>query len=135
MTTTSPAAHRHVTDGLRVVLRLEGLVLLAIALLLYGRVHASWWLFAGLFLLPDISFTGYLCGPRIGALAYNAAHSTIGPLMLAALALVYPSLHLVPIALIWLAHVGFDRALGYGLKMASGFRDTHLGRIGHSLPR
>ena len=124
-----------VTDGVRTVLRIEGLALLAVALLLYGRVHASWWLFAGLFLLPDVSFAGYLFGPRIGALAYNAAHSTIGPLALATLALVVPSPHLFPIALIWLAHVGFDRALGYGLKMASGFRDTHLGRIGHSLPR
>ena len=33
-------------------------------------------------------------------------------------------------ALIWIAHIGFDRALGYGLKYATGFRDTHLGRIG-----
>ncbi|MEF9606012.1 DUF4260 family protein, partial [Paracoccus sp. PXZ] len=31
---------------------------------------------------------------------------------------------------LWLAHVGFDRVLGYGLKLPSGFRDTHLGRIG-----
>jgi hypothetical protein len=34
------------------------------------------------------------------------------------------------IAMIWLAHIGFDRALGYGLKYASGFGFTHLGRIG-----
>ena len=137
MTTTSPAALRDVPvpDGVRTVLRIEGLALLVIALLLYRNTQASWWLFAGLFLLPDVSFAGYLFGPRIGALVYNTAHSTVGPLMLAALAVAYPTPHLLPIALIWLAHVGFDRALGYGLKMASGFRDTHLGRIGHSLPR
>jgi hypothetical protein len=137
MTTVSPLSHHNVpiTDGVRVVLRLEGLALLAVALLLYRTTHASWWLFAGLFLLPDVSFAGYLFGPRIGALAYNAAHSTIGPLALAAWALARPSPHLLPVALIWLAHVGFDRALGYGLKKTSGFRDTHLGRIGRSSQR
>ena len=38
-----------------------------------------------------------------------------------------------PLALagaILLAHVGMDRALGYGLKLPTDFRDTHLGRIG-----
>ena len=35
-------------------------------------------------------------------------------------------------ALIWIAHIGLDRALGYGLKYATGFGDTHLGHIGHS---
>ncbi len=34
------------------------------------------------------------------------------------------------ISLIWLAHIGIDRALGYGLKYADGFGFTHLGRIG-----
>lgn len=137
MTTTAPPLYREVpvTDGVRAVLRIEGLALLAVALLLYRDTHASWWLFAGLFLLPDISFAGYLFGPRIGALAYNTAHSTIGPLMLAGLALAVPSPGSLPIALIWLAHVGFDRALGYGLKKASSFHDTHLGRIGHALPQ
>jgi hypothetical protein len=30
------------------------------------------------------------------------------------------------------AHIGFDRALGFGLKLPTSFRDTHLGRIGRS---
>ena len=137
MTMIAPPLYREVpiTDGVRTVLRSEGLALLAVALLLYRDTHAGWLLFAGLFLLPDISFAGYLFGPRIGAVAYNAAHSTLGPLTLAALALAVPSSHSLSVALIWLAHVGFDRALGYGLKMASGFRDTHLGRIGQSFQR
>ena len=33
-------------------------------------------------------------------------------------------------ALIWAAHIGFDRALGYGLKYPTSFGETHLGRIG-----
>jgi hypothetical protein len=28
------------------------------------------------------------------------------------------------------AHIGVDRALGFGLKLPTGVRDTHLGRIG-----
>ena len=131
MKTAAPSHHDAPTaGGVRTVLRLEGLALLAIALLLYRDTNAGWLLFAGLFLLPDVSFAGYLFGPRIGALTYNIAHSTIGPIALAALALTYRVTIRLPIALIWLAHVGFDRALGYGLKKASGFRDTHLGRIG-----
>lgn len=135
MTTASSFSHRDapIAGGVRTILRLEGLALLAVALLLYRSTHASWLLFAGLFLLPDISFAGYLFGPRIGALAYNTAHSTLGPMIAAVLALACASPHSLAIALIWLAHVGFDRALGYGLKKASGFRDTNLGRIGHSL--
>jgi len=30
------------------------------------------------------------------------------------------------------AHIGFDRALGYGLKYSKGFGYTHLGRIGNA---
>lgn len=115
--------------GVRAMLRLEGAVLSALAVALYVRSGASWPLFAALFLLPDLAFAGYLAGPRIGAVAYNALHSTIGPLLLAAGAqMLAPSLY--PVALIWLAHIGVDRALGYGLKYASGFGETHLGPIG-----
>ena len=118
-----------VQGGVRWLLRAEGLALLAAASLAYGGTGASWWLFAALFLLPDIAMLGYLAGPRIGALAYNAAHATPLPL---AIGLVgwWVAPWLLPYALVWLAHIGFDRAAGYGLKYASAFQDTHLGRIG-----
>jgi len=118
--------------GVRMMLRLEGLMLFTGAMLLYGHAGASWALFLALFLAPDLSFIGYLFGSRAGAFAYNAMHSTIGPIALAlASQLPLPTpLPPLPIALIWFAHVGFDRALGYGLKYASGFSDTHLGFIG-----
>ncbi len=119
--------------GVRTLLRAEGLVLLALALALYAQSGAPWSRFAILFLAPDLSFAFYLAGSRIGAVAYNTAHSTIGPLLLAALSRFVPQLALLlPFALIWFAHVGFDRALGYGLKYASAFSDTHLGRIGRA---
>jgi hypothetical protein len=87
-------------------------------------------MFALLFLAPDLSFAGYLFGPRIGAAAYNAAHSTNGAVGLGVAALALNQHLMVAIALIWLAHIGFDRALGYGLKYGAGFGFTHLGRIG-----
>jgi hypothetical protein len=94
--------------------------------------HAGfdWRLFAVLFLSPDLSFAAYLFGPRAGAMAYNAAHLTNGALGLGVAALALNQPLMIAVALIWLAHVGFDRALGYGLKYGAGFGFTHLGRIG-----
>lgn len=110
--------------------RLEGLALLAIAAFAYARFGQGWGLFAVLFLAPDLSFAGYLAGPRFGALTYNLAHSLIGPLLLAGAGLVADQSLAVALALIWLAHIGFDRALGYGLKSPLYFGVTHLGLIG-----
>jgi uncharacterized protein DUF4260 len=113
----------------RVLLRAEGAALLAAAAILYAKTGAPWWLFAILFLVPDLGFLGYLAGPRVGATAYNAMHTTTAPLFLAAAGLLSRIDVLLPLALIWLAHIGFDRLLGYGLKYAAGFGFTHLGRL------
>jgi len=119
-----------VTGGLRTLLRLEGLTLFAGMTLLYAVWGGSWWVYAILFLAPDLSFAAYLAGPRVGAIVYNAAHSYMAPvtLMTAGFALASPLV--LSIAMIWLAHIGIDRALGYGLKYSTGFGFTHLGRIG-----
>jgi hypothetical protein len=109
-------------------LRLEGLIALMVAMYLYAHEGGSWLTFAVLFLAPDVSFAGYLAGPRIGAALYNIAHSYVGPLILA-VTLLSAGVWL-PLSLVWVAHIGFDRALGYGLKYPSAFGDTHLGRIG-----
>jgi hypothetical protein len=92
----------------------------------------SWWLFAALILVPDLSMAGYLAGNRVGAAAYNAVHVTIGPIALTLIGLLGSDLRVLGVALIWLAHVGIDRALGYGLKYDRSFGFTHLGRIGKS---
>jgi Domain of unknown function (DUF4260) len=128
--TSVTEANGAATAGIRTLLRLEGLALFAGMSVLYALSGASWWLFALLFLLPDLSFIGYLAGPRIGAIVYNAAHSYMGPLALMLAALAIPAPLLLPVAIIWLAHIGIDRALGYGLKYSAGFTFTHLGRIG-----
>jgi hypothetical protein len=119
-----------VQGSVRLGLRLEGLLTLFAATYAYGRGDHSWAVFAALFLVPDVSFVAYLAGARAGAVAYNAAHSYIGPLLLVTLGLMNGTIF--PVTLIWAAHLGFDRALGYGLKYPTAFGDTHLGRIGKS---
>jgi hypothetical protein len=119
-----------VTGGLRTLLRLEGLTLFAGMTVLYAVWGGYWWVYAILFLAPDLSFAGYLAGPRVGAIIYNAAHSYMAPMTLMVTGFALTSPLVLSIAMIWLAHIGFDRALGYGLKYATGFGFTHLGRIG-----
>jgi hypothetical protein len=121
-----------VRDGVRILLRLEGFGLTLIALALYARIGGTATQFAMLFLAPDVSMLFYAFGARIGAAAYNAAHATLAPLALVAIAAIASRPELVSIALIWLAHIGLDRALGYGLKRTTGFADTHLGCIGRT---
>ena len=119
-----------VTGGLRTMLRLEGLALFLGMTLLYWVWEGSWWVYAALFLAPDLSFAAYLFGPRFGAMLYNAAHTYMVPMALMTVGFATAEPLVLSIAMIWLAHIGFDRALGYGLKYASGFGFTHLGRIG-----
>jgi uncharacterized protein DUF4260 len=118
------------TGGVRTLLRLEGVVLFAGMTMLYALWDGSWWVYAILFLAPDLSFAAYLAGPKAGAIVYNAAHSYLLPVALMTTGLAMASPLVLSIAMIWLAHIGIDRALGYGLKYDAGFTFTHLGRIG-----
>jgi hypothetical protein len=123
------------TGGVRIVLRLEGLALFTAMIALYALWGGKWWLFAVLFLAPDLSFAAYVAGPRIGALLYNAAHSTLAPVALMSFGFLFGDSLTPRLAMIWLAHIGIDRALGYGLKYGSGFAHTHLGSIGKGAKR
>jgi hypothetical protein len=118
--------------GVRAMLQLEGLAVMGAAAWAYFHAGFDWRLFAVLILSPDLSFLGYLFGPRAGAVAYNAAHSTNGALGLGVAAMALNQPVMLSVALIWLCHIGFDRALGYGLKYGRGFGFTHLGRIGRA---
>jgi len=111
-------------------LRLEGLAAAALSAVYFAHTGASWWLFAALWLAPDLSMLGYLAGPDWGARIYNAIHSYVTPATLAISAIVLHSPALVPIALIWINHIGVDRLMGWGLKYPTGFGFTHLGRLG-----
>ena len=119
-----------VQGGPKLILRLEGLVVLIGAAVAYHAVDGNWWLFAILFLVPDISMLGYLSNPALGAKLYNLGHSYVLPAILLAIFLWTGNALGVATAIIWIAHVGFDRFAGYGLKYESAFGATHLGRIG-----
>ena len=124
------SSRRSSSGGVRTLLQLEGLALFTGMTLLYGVWDGSWWVYALLFFAPDLSFLAYLAGPRFGAMVYNAAHSYLAPMAMMTGGFATSSPLVLSIAMIWLAHIGFDRALGYGLKYAAGFGFTHLGRIG-----
>jgi Domain of unknown function (DUF4260) len=118
--------------GVRAILRLEGAAALAAAVALYAHAGLSWPLFALLILAPDLAMLVYLIGPRAGAAAYNLVHTyaLALPLALAGYWLASPTA--LALGLIWIAHIGTDRMLGYGLKCSSAFSDTHLGRTGRN---
>jgi Domain of unknown function (DUF4260) len=118
--------------GVKWLLRAEGLALFLAACALYDIWGGRWWLFIVLFLAPDASFAAYLGGPRIGAAVYNAVHTTLVPIVVMGIGAALAVPLLTSIAVIWLAHIGLDRAFGYGLKYETGFSFTHLGRIGRS---
>jgi hypothetical protein len=113
----------------RVLLRLEGAVVFAAATALYFHGDHPWWLYLALALVPDLSMIGYAAGTRVGALAYNAAHTYALPVALAAAGVLADANGLVAVGLIWIAHIGADRTLGYGLKYPTAFKDTHLQRV------
>jgi hypothetical protein len=122
--------HPGVRGSLLVFLRLEGFAVAALSLALYARTGASWWMFVALWLVPDLSMLGYLQSPCWGARIYNAAHTYVVPIVLGLSALLTRADVLLPFALIWISHIGIDRALGYGLKYSDGFGFTHLGLLG-----
>jgi len=115
-----------------VLVRLEWASVLLAAVFFYWWLGGSWLLFALLIIAPDLSMAGYLAGPRVGAIAYNAVHTLIGPLALAGAGAGLALSWALPVATIWLAHIAMDRVLGYGLKHATGFSDTHMGQIGRA---
>jgi hypothetical protein len=108
--------------------RLEGLAALALGIVAYAWLGQSWVIFAVLFLVPDFTMLGYLRSARFGALIYNLGHSYATPALLALVGLAVGPLA-YGLAAIWVAHIGADRLLGYGLKLES-FEATHLGPIG-----
>jgi hypothetical protein len=118
-----------------VLLRIEGMAVFVLSLFLYREMGAPWWRFFLLFLFPDLFMAGYLASVRAGARLYNLVHTYVLPLALAGAALHEHRFGLLSFALIWIAHIGADRALGYGLKNPTFFKDTHLQRVDEVHPR
>jgi hypothetical protein len=113
----------------RVVLHLEGAAVLAGSLALYFHEGVGWLLLVLLALAPDLAMVGYAAGERVGAAAYDLAHNEVVPIALGVAGVLAGGGLAVQLALIWLAHIGLDRLVGYGLKYPSAFKDTHLQRV------
>jgi hypothetical protein len=115
------------------ILRAEAAALLVAGAAAYFELggHALWLL--PLLLVPDVSMVGYLGGPRLGAVTYNLAHNLVAGIGLLAVGWYADVTPVAILGTILVAHVGMDRALGYGLKLPSDFKDTHLGRIGRDV--
>jgi hypothetical protein len=111
------------------LLRLEGAAVFLLALLLYRELAFGWLWFVLLFFFPDLSLLGYFAGARLGAVLYNSVHTYVLPAGLWASGFVLESRLAMALGLIWAAHIGADRALGFGLKYAEGRRPTHLQRV------
>lgn len=118
------------TASTRAWLRVEGIAAFVAGLAVFGGMGGPWLLVVPLLLLPDVSMIGYLRGPRLGALTYNAAHNWALGLGVLGLGAWTGAAGVTLAGAILVAHVGMDRAMGYGLKLPTSFHDTHLGRIG-----
>jgi hypothetical protein len=110
------------------LLRAEALcVLLATCGAYHLLFPHHWILFACLFLVPDLSLLTYAGGPnRAASTIYNVVHSYVLPGLLMVLFFVLHKVLAGEAGLIWVAHIGMDRMLGYGLKYPASFQFTHL---------
>lgn len=106
------------------------MVIFCACLYLYLASGYQWKWFLILLFLIDVSMVGYLVNNKIGAYLYNLGHSFILPVLLTGLGYMTDNSLALSFGLIWMAHIGLDRAMGFGLKFTTGFADTHLGRIG-----
>jgi hypothetical protein len=124
----------HVADAAwaRPWLRAEGVATFVAGFAGFLYLGLPWWAFALLLIAPDVSMVGYLGGPKVGAILYNVAHDLASGVAILGLGLAIGSVPVTAAGAILVAHSGMDRMMGYGLKLPSSFKDTHLGRIGTS---
>jgi hypothetical protein len=113
-----------------ILLRVEAGAFLALGLLLYWKIGGNWLAFLLLLLVPDVSIVGYMGGARSGAAVYNLVHLYVLPSILSAIGIITSNEVTLSLALIWFSHINMDRVLGYGLKLPTGFKNTHLGTFG-----
>ena len=110
----------------KTLLQLEGLFVFIASLVLYNNFGGSWWLFVGFLLIPDLTMVGYVINEKIGASIYNIGHHYALPIILGIVGLTLSNPLFISLSLIYFTHIGMDRGLGYGLKLPTGFKHTHL---------
>ena len=116
--------------SLKNLLIAEELFLFTGSVILYSVLtEYSWWMYALLFFLPDISFAAYLINTKVGAFFYNLLHHK-GVMIALILTGYFAQLPLVlAVGVVFLGHSAFDRIFGYGLKFSDDFKHTHLGYL------
>ena len=117
-----------IPDTVRFWLHAEGAAALIAAAAIYDRLGGSWIWAVPLLLLPDLSMVGYLAGPRLGSFTYNLVHNFVVGLAVLGLGAWLDSNALMLAGAVLIGHIGGDRLLGYGLKHATAFKDTHMQR-------
>jgi hypothetical protein len=112
------------------LLHAEGAAVLGAAIYLYfWQFDGPWQLYVPLLLSPDLGMVGYLRNTRLGSVTYNATHSYLLGIVLVTVGVGTGNDLPVQLGLIAASHVGMDRMLGYGLKYAGKFKDTHMQRV------
>ena len=91
------------------ILHLEGAIFLLFCTWVYAMQSGNWLLFALVFFVADVSIAAYLINTHAGAISYNIAHSFPLPAILGAYGLLSANPLAISLALIWFAHIGFDR--------------------------
>jgi len=113
----------------KILLHLEGLAVFVVSIILFSYLNGNWILFLVLFLVPDLTFFAYLINKKIGSYTYNIMHTYFVPIILITISIIYDYNFGTRIAIIWFAHIGMDRSIGYGLKYPKEFKETHMGKV------
>jgi len=111
------------------LLRLESAAILIGAIALYADAGWSWLAFIGLLLAPDISLLALAVNDRLGATLYDVVHNYTLPVALGVVSLLAGASLGMQVATVWIAHIGMDRLVGYGLRYPSNSKETHLQRL------
>ncbi|RPF50391.1 DUF4260 domain-containing protein [Aquisalibacillus elongatus] len=113
----------------KTLLHLEGAAALLLTIYIYYYFNFNWVWFFALLLAPDLSMLGYLISQRMGTILYNLVHTYILSVSIIICGLLFSSEIMLALGLIWSAHIGMDRMVGYGLKYPTSFKHTHLNRV------
>src|SRR5690625_456070 len=111
------------------LLHLEGFVVFLCTIILYAHFGGSWWIFILFLLTPDIAALAYLVNEKIGSVFYNLFHTYAISLPILFGGLLFDQPLFIVIGIIWTAHIGMDRMVGYGLKYPTAFQHTHLQKL------
>jgi hypothetical protein len=109
----------------RIFLILESTVIFLGSLLIYLFIGGNWIIFIILLFSPDI----FIKNSRIGSIIYNIGHIHVWAIILILIGILIDLDILILLGLIWISHISIDRAMGYGLKYPSDFKDTHMQKI------